>query len=143
MPYIDIPIDAAPSDLAEDAFAYIEGQIPGWLPSPANLEAILVEANAQLAGELRTLITLVPDAIFGYFGETVLGIPPYAATPATGTTSWTMIDDSGYTVPAGTVIAVTPPASTESYAFATLDDFAVANGQTIVRSISVEAVEAG
>jgi hypothetical protein len=113
MPYIDVPIDTQPTDLAEEAFAYIEGKIPGWLPAPGNLEAILVEANAQLASELRVLVSLVPDAIFAYFGESVVGIAPYEATQATGSTRWSMIDNLGYTVEAGTLIAITPPASTD------------------------------
>ena len=55
MAYIPVPIVAEPSDIAEDAFAYIEEKVPGWLPSPGNLEAWLVEALAQFAGELRDL----------------------------------------------------------------------------------------
>src|SRR5215467_8462027 len=143
MPYIDIPIDTVPTDLADDAFAYIEQQIDGWLPSPGNLDAIMVEALAQLAGELRTLIVLVPDVIFQYLGSTILGLPPYEAVPAHGLSSWTMIDAAGYTVPAGTLIAVTPPSSISAYAFSVDSDFTVAAGATQALSIPVTAVEAG
>jgi hypothetical protein len=143
MAYIDVPIDSEPTDLAEEAFDYLQEQVPGWLPSPGNLEAWLIEALAQLAGELRALAVLVPDAIFQWFGQTVLGLAPFEATAAQGVTDWTMIDDSGYTIPAGTLVSITPPGSTDAYAFQTLADAVVPAGQTVVYGVQVQAVEPG
>ena len=143
MAYIPVEIDTEPTDLAEDAFAYIEEQVPGWLPSPGNLEAWLVEALAQLAGELRTLVELVPDAIFAYYGESVLGLPPYPATQATAETTWTAIDSVGYTVDAGTLVAVEPPASTEGYGFEVVSAFTIPAGQTQKTDVLIRALEAG
>src|SRR5437763_11831510 len=110
MAYIPVPIVSEPTDVADDAFAYLEAQVPGWLPSPGNLDAWLVEALAQFAGELRDLVALVPDAVFAYYGDSVLGLPPYAPSAATGTTTWTAIDATGYIVEAGTLVAITPSA---------------------------------
>src|SRR5512132_2532567 len=118
MAYIDVPIETDPTDLAEEAFGYIEEQVPGWLPSPGNLEAWLIEALALLAGELRDLAALVPEEIFRYFGSSILDLPPYEATQATATTTWSAINTAGYTVDAGTLIAVEPPSATEAFAFA-------------------------
>lgn len=143
MAYIPVPIEVEPSDIAEDAFAYLEEQVPGWLPSPGNLEAWLIEAIAQYAGELRDLAVLVPDAIFKYYGETVLGLPAYDAVAATGTTTWTMRDSAGYHVEAGTLVAVTPPASTDATAFAVATSFTVPNGQTTATGVIVTAIEPG
>ena len=143
MAYIDVPVDTDPVDLAEDAYAYLEEQVPGWLPSPGNLEAWLIEALAQMAGELRALTALVPESIFAYYGDSVLGLPPYEATPATGLTTWTAINNAGYTIDAGTLIAVTPPASLDSYAFAVVADHVIPNGQTIASAVEVQAVEPG
>jgi hypothetical protein len=143
MAYIPVPVETEATDLAEDAFAYIEQQVPGWLPSPGNLEAWLVESLAQLAGELRDLVQLVPDAIFEYYGESILHLPPHPATQATATTRWTAIDDLGYTVDAGTLVAVEPPASTDAYAFEVVTGFAFAPGQTLVDAVTIRAVEAG
>src|SRR5215471_9068948 len=117
MGYIEVPIETEPVDLADEAFAYIEAQVDGWLPSPGNLEAWLVEALAQIAGELRSLAALVPDAIFESFGTTIMGLPPYPAVQATGTTTWTATDTAGYHVDAGTLLAITPPGGTSSFAF--------------------------
>jgi hypothetical protein len=143
MGYITVPFDTQQSDVAESAFAYIEQQVPGWLPANGNLESILVEALAQLASELLVLCSLVPDAIFQYFGESVLGLTPFAPTQATSTTTWEMIDNLGYSVEAGALIAITPPASIDSYAFAVTNGFTVAAGETVAAGVLINAVEAG
>lgn len=143
MPYIEVPIETEPVELAQEAFDYLEAQVPGWLPSPGNLEAWLIEALAQIAGELRTLAALVPDAIFVYFGESILGLPPYAATQATGSTTWTARDAAGYTVDVGTMVALTPPAATESYAFEVVVPFTIPAGETVAPAVAIRALEAG
>jgi hypothetical protein len=141
--YIDVPIDTEPVDLAEDAYSYIEEKVPGWLPSPGNLEAWLIESLSQIAAELRALCALVPASIFAYYGESVLGLPPYEATQATGSTTWTAIDAAGYTVDTGTLISITPPASLDAYAYEVVTAFTIPNGQTTASAIEVRAIEAG
>jgi hypothetical protein len=141
--YIDVPIDTSPTDLAEEAYDYLEEQVDGWLPSPANLEAWLIEALAQLAGELRALTALVPDSIFEFFGESVLGLAPYEAVAATGAVTFHAVDTAGYTIPAGTLVAITPPASTDAYAFQTIAAAPIPAGSTTVDGVSIQAVEAG
>src|SRR5215471_9721463 len=105
--YIPVPVETEPVDLAGEAFDYLQQQVPGWLPANGNLEAWLVEALAQIAGELRALVALVPVAIFGYYGASILGLPPYPAIQASASTTWTATDAAGYTVHAGTVVAIT------------------------------------
>ena len=143
MTYIPVDIEADPTDLAEAAYEYLETEVPGWLPSPGNLEAWLIEALSQMAGELRALALLVPNEIFGYYGESIANTPPFSATPATGTTTWTMVDTAGYTVDAGSLIAVSPPASLDSYAFSVQQAFTVPPGQKVQTGVLVESVEPG
>jgi hypothetical protein len=142
MPYIDVTVETEPVDLAADAFGYIEAQVPGWLPSPGNLEAWLIESLAQLAGELRVLVGLVPEDIFKFYGATIMGIPPYGAVAANATTVWTAIDTAGYTIHAGTVVAITPPASQDAFGFQVVADVVIPAGQTTV-SVQVVAIEPG
>lgn len=143
MGYIDVPVETDPVELAEEAFAYIETNVPGWLPSPANLEAWVVESLAQIASELRTLVALVPESIFRFYGESVLALPPYEAVAALGSTTWTVLDSGGYIVPAGTLVAVTPSASFDSYAFETVEQFPIPYGQTVVADVAIRAIEPG
>jgi hypothetical protein len=141
--YIPVPVETEPTDLAGEAFDYLAQQVPGWLPAEGNLEAWLIEALAQIAGELRALVALVPDAIFAYYGESILGLPPYQAVQATALTNWNTVDAAGYTVPAGTVIAVTPPASPTGYAFAVDVDVVIPAGASTATSVTCVALEAG
>jgi hypothetical protein len=141
--YIEIPIETEPVELADEAFSYIENEIAGWLPAEGNLESVLVESLAQIAAELRALAALVPDSIFAYYGSSILNLPPYPAVAATGLTSWQAIDGGGYTIPAGTLIGITPPASSDTYAFQVVSDFSIPAGSTGVGDIQVQALEPG
>src|SRR5215467_13010277 len=141
--YIPVPVDTDPVDLANEAFDYIAGKVPNWTPANGNLEAWLVESLAQIAGELRTLTALVPDSIFAYFGASILGLPPFAAVQATAVTDWTATDTAGYTVPAGTVIAVTPPASSTGHAFAVDAAFTIPAGSSTATGVVSRALQAG
>lgn len=143
MGYIDVPIEVEPVDVAEEAFSYLEEKVPTWTASPGNLEAWLIEALALTASELRELTGLVPEEIFAYFGESILGLPPYAAQQATGTTTWTAMNTAGYTIAAGTLVGIQPPGQDETYAFEVVDDTQIASGQTVAAGVTVRALEAG
>jgi hypothetical protein len=140
--YIEPPITTEPDDLAEDAFAYLEDAIPGWLPAPGNLETWLVEANAQLAGELMDVASAVPTSIFRYYGETVLGLPPNEAQSATGTTTWTANDAAGYTIEAGTLVGIAA-AGDELLPFEVQSETVIAPGATTAVGVIVVAVDPG
>jgi len=143
MAYIDVPVEAEPVDLAGEAFQYLEDKVPGWLPAEGNLESWLIESLAQIAGEERALIALVPDSIFAYFGGSIMGLPQHQAVAATGTTTWTAVDNKGYTVDAGTLIAISPPALTDAYTFQVVATFQIPSGQTTVSGVQVQAIEPG
>jgi uncharacterized phage protein gp47/JayE len=141
--YIDVSIDTEPVSLAGEAFDYLEAKVPGWLPSPGNLESWLIESLAQIAGELRTLVGLVPEDIFQFYGQTIMGLPPYGAVAATGSTTWTAIDTAGYTVTAGTLVAVRPPASSDAYGFEVVSDFTIPAGTLSMAGVQIVAVQPG
>jgi hypothetical protein len=140
--YIDPPITTEPDDLAEEAFAYLEEAIPTWLAAPGNLETWLIEANAQLAGELMDVASAVPESIFRYYGESVLGLPPYEAQSATGTTTWTANDAAGYTIEAGTLVGI-QASGDELLPFEVQDDTVIAPGATVAANVIVVAVDPG
>jgi hypothetical protein len=143
MGYITVPIDTDPTDLAGQAFDYIEGQVPGWLPSPGNLEAWLIESQAQIAGELRALAALVPDSVFEFYGASILGLPKLAAVPATALTTWEAVDAAGYVVPPGTVVALTPPSAQTGYAFAVVNPAQIPAGETTIAGVECRALQPG
>ena len=141
--YIPVPVDTTPVNLAGEAFDYLQGKIPGWQPANGNLEAWMIEALALIAGELRELTALVPDAIFGYYGASILGLPPYPAVQATAFTTWKAVDQAGYTINAGTVIAITPAASTAGYGFFVAADTVIPAGTDTLAGVECHALEPG
>jgi len=138
--YIAYPLEQDTSTLAEAAFDYIRAEIPGWEPSAGNLETILIEALAQQASELAEVASTVPDAIFRYFGQSLLQVAQKDAVAASAYATWVMVDTDGYTVPAGTQVAL------GDVAFETVDEFTVAGGgttQTLVEMVAIEPGEGG
>jgi hypothetical protein len=128
--YLAPPIETDPDILAEECFNFLQTEYPGWLPNEGNFEVWLIEALSRLIAELRDITSLVPTAIFKYFGMTLMGIVPIEATPATGYTTWTMVDDSGYTIPAGTQVVMLDNAGNE-HPFVTSVDVIVPTGNTV------------
>jgi hypothetical protein len=140
--YIVFPIETEPVDLLQEIYDYLRGRIPGWQPANGSLDVWLAEAFAEIAADIRDLAQDVPPAIFRYFGATIAGVEPQDAVSATVDTTWTMKDDSGYTVPAGTEVAVRD-ASGNLQTFETLADFVVAPGSTTATPVTVVAVIPG
>jgi hypothetical protein len=139
--FIDVPITTDPEVLAQLAFDYLQANIPDWVPNDANLETILIEASALMAAEARDVASTVPTEIFRYFGELV-GILPQEATRATSTTEWTMIDNQGYTIPAGTQIGIRT-AGDVLIPFEVMEDVVILPGATIASNVEILATETG
>lgn len=126
--YIDVPVVTDPDTLAQDAYDFIQAQIPGWVPNAGNLDTWVIEAIARMAAETSTVASSVPASIFRYFGQLV-GITPINATPASTTATFTTVDTAGYTIPAGTVVAIAG-ADGSSVPFVLTADLVIPNGQS-------------
>lgn len=96
----------------------------------------MLEAVARIGSEVAVTAGVVPLTIFQYFGESVLGVTPDDATPATGTVTFTMIDTAGYTIDAGTQLDI------DGVGFTTDIDLVVAPGN-LTGSIAVSAIDTG
>lgn len=136
--YIVPPIETDPDTLAAEALDYLETKIPGFSATPPSPEGYLVEANARLAAENRDLASDVTTAIFRRFGQLV-GVRPIEAVAATALSTWTMIDDAGYTIPAGTAVGIAA-AGDELITFLVQDDVVVAAGDTVTGAGAVALV---
>lgn len=102
--YLALPIDVDPDVLLADELDTLAATFPGWTAREGHLEVALLEAFSRLAAQTAMVAAQVPPAIFAYIGG-LGGVPPLAGAPATCTSTWTMVDTAGYTVPAGTVVA--------------------------------------
>lgn len=139
--YITIPIETDPDQLAQDAYDFIRIQWPDWEPSDAQFDTWLIQAIARMAAETRDVASLVPEAIFRWFGANILQLPPVAAAPAHGVTTWFAVDDQGYTIPAGTVITMNASGD-NAIAFTTVGDEVIAPNE-VSTDIAIVATEPG
>jgi hypothetical protein len=113
MPYIPFPITTNPDELVEDAFAYLEFNVPGWVPAEGNLDVWVLEACARMASTTRDIAADVPDSIFQRFGTDLMGLPYNQAAPARAAATFTVVNPSGFTLPAGLAVAATDSAGIE------------------------------
>lgn len=142
--YIGVEVETDPTALEEQAYEALQEVVPGWEPNPGAAETWIIQATARMSSEIRDIASQVPTTIFRYFGETILLLSPNDATFAIVDTTWTMKDDLGYTVPAGTLAGLRTAGDT-LVAFETLVDFVVPPGdtETPAGSVMMQATEAG
>lgn len=139
--YIEIPIETDPEVLASEAFDLLQARFPGWVPNDGNIETVMVEANAKMTAEARDVVSAVPTDIFIYFGKLV-NILYQAATPATSTTDWTMINNAGYTIPENTQLGIRT-AGDVLVPFLTSQEVVVAPGSTLADDVPIYAAVPG
>lgn len=142
--YLDVPIETDPDTLADGAFSYIQTFFPGWVPNAGNLETILVEAMAQMVAEARTVASAVPTSIYRYFGGNIVGLLPLEDAPAYAQSTWTAINNSGYTIEAGTFVGLRS-AGDVLVPFEVLSDVVIPPGSTATAAgaVTLKAVEPG
>jgi hypothetical protein len=111
----------------EQAFAFLELNIPGWSASEGQLDVWMVEAFSSEAADIGTLSTEVPKAIFRYFGTSLFGITSVEASTAMVNTTWHVLDTVGHTITAGTQFGIRDSTG-ELHAFTVLTDVAIPPG---------------
>jgi hypothetical protein len=142
--YISVPVETDPEVYEQDSYDYLKAQVAEYEPHDGNLEVWLIKAFARIASEIGDLASQVPATIFRYYGAQVMGIPPQDATFASSSSTWTMKDDLGYTIPAGTLVGFRNTGD-ELVGFQTLADVTVPPGSTSTAAgeVLIEATEAG
>jgi hypothetical protein len=140
--YLDIPFESDPDALAQVAIDYLQAVIPNWVPAEGNLDMMFIRSISHIAAEVQDISSAVPTTIFRYYGANVINIPPQEAVAAQGLTTWTMRDTAGYTIPAGTLIALLADGSTQ-IGFQVLNDAVVAPGSLAISAVPIEAVVPG
>lgn len=136
--YIGVEVEDDPDVLTDAALGALAESLPEFVAREAHLEVQLLEVVSRLNSETRYLFNLVPDSIFRYFGESLLGVLPVEGSPATASTTWTMIDDSGYTIVAGTQVGYRV-AGDELIVFKVVADYVVPGGSLSITDVLIEA----
>jgi len=142
--YISVPFDTDPETLIDDTVAYLQSKVEDWEPADGNLDYWIIQAIASEAAELRDVASSVPETIYRTFGAELMGIVPTEEAFATGHTTWTVIDNKGYTIPDGTQVAIRDATGT-MVPFSTFGDTIIAPGSTSTAAgaVLIEALEGG
>lgn len=137
--YIEPPIVTDPDDLAQLSFDAIQEIYSGYVPSPGNPEVIAIEANSRSGAEAATVASQLLTSAYRVFGQKLIRLPPLDATAATVQSTWTMIDDAGHRIPAGTLVNI-PASGDTSVTFQTVADVTVMAGSTATDAGAVTLV---
>jgi hypothetical protein len=127
--YITFRVSKDPEELIALAFDYMRSNISGWEPAEGNLDVWMLEAFGSLSAEVAEIASLVPAAIFRYYGNTLMGLPPADATAASITSTWVAKDNAGYVVEAGTLVGITNLTG-DTVPFEVMADVTIPSGQT-------------
>jgi uncharacterized phage protein gp47/JayE len=133
--FVRLPIETTPQTMLEEWAAEMEALIEGWDPALAEYETIQAQA---------TIYRIVFPAIFNEWGRTIVNVVPQEATRATVTSTWTVQDESGYTIKAGTQVDIARSGD-ERIGFLVTEDIEVPAGKTVTEAgeVVLEAVEPG
>jgi uncharacterized phage protein gp47/JayE len=140
--YIELPLVDDPDALLEIGIEYIENAIDGFVARPGNVETVLLEANAQISGEVVQQAALVAPVVFAYAGQSLFGIAPYDALPAAATATFTFAPDTPAVMVAEQSMISVPHPSGTAVVFTTDDDIVAPQGGGDV-VVGVTALESG
>lgn len=129
-----------PTAIEDQIYEELQEQFPDWEPADGNLETWIIKALAFRLSELFESTTDVADEIFAAYGS-LRNIERFAAEVATGTATFTAVNDEGYTIDAGLEIAV-PRTGNDLVAFEVVDEATVAVGETTAE-VAIQAIETG
>ena len=125
---------------AEEAITEaIQERFPDWIPAEGNLEVWQNRAIARILANLSSLASRMGEEALRGWGETMEGVAPIAASPATADSTWTFGDTDGHTISPGTQVTVARTA-TESYAFEVANEVVVAPGSAATAAGAVQLV---
>lgn len=135
--FVEVEFDVDSQTLADDAIERLQDEWDDWEPNDGDLEIVQIETLAPMAAAVAETASTVPSAIFRGYGTKILGVPYAVGNPATTTVTLQFVDDTEYTVPAGSELEI------DGYAFSLGDDAIKPAGTTSLGGILVSANEGG
>jgi hypothetical protein len=139
--YVDLTVfDLQPAEIYDLAIDYAQTALPEWTPVTGSIEDALLQASSNMTGQLLGAINRLPaGAIEGLLS--LFGITRNSGTAANGTVVITFIDDTGYTLAAGTRFGYLDTSGADSilYIFETSETVSVNVGQTQI-SVPIQGI---
>jgi hypothetical protein len=112
-----------------------------WTPSEGDPLLWLAKAVAREGAAIFDQASTTEEGMFKRFGEAILSIPPVQAAPASVESTWTMVDNKGHEVPAGTQVLVEESGETK-VGFITVGTTVIPPGATTA-TIVLQAIKPG
>lgn len=127
-PYVDLRIyDLDPVDVFVNAKLQLQSDLPEWVPRESNVETVLLEALSLQVAENIFAVNRLPGAVVEVLLR-LFGIERFIGTPPIVNIRFTMIGNSGYTIPAGTTARLTLPGELDPIVFTTNIELNIALG---------------
>ena len=120
--------DKDPQDIVDAALVTLQSRLPEWTPSETNLELALIEAMALEVAESIYAINRLPEVMVEVL-LTLYGITRDSGSAPTVDVTFTMADDAGYVIPAGTEVSI-PISDEENLSFFTDESLTIPEGET-------------
>lgn len=126
-PYVDLTLyDKDPQDLYDNAVASLATNLPEWRPREGNTEVLLLETLALMLSEGIFATNRLPSAITEILAK-LFGITRDAGAPPVANLEFTMINNTGNTIPAGTRVRLDLQ-NTSAIIFSTDVELVIPNG---------------
>lgn len=135
-----LPEVSDPNQIEEQIFEELQVRFPEWEAAEGNLEVWMVRALSVRIAELYETAVDVADEIFTTYGR-LRGIFRYEPAQAVADSTWTMVDDAGYTIQAGTEVSIARSGN-DFVTFEVVDDVVIDPGDT-TGTVSLIATEPG
>lgn len=129
------------SQLRQEAIELLEAKFPGWSASRADMLRWLIEGDAAIDAEVFTQMAKLEQAAFQRFGEAMAGVPRIQAAFSTVESIWTVVDELGHEIEAGTQVGI-PWSEGKPIGFETVGDVVIPPGSTKA-TILLKAIEPG
>lgn len=128
--YIDLTVyDLDQQDVFEKAETELLTNLPDWTPREGNIEVLLLEAMAGQMAEGIFAINRLPSGIMEALLQ-LYGIDRDTGSPPIANLTFTMVNTSGSTIPAGTEVELTLSGGLEPVIFTTNIDLVIAPGNS-------------
>lgn len=143
MAYIVLPVTRNSVDAELEMIERIQQAFPTWQARDADLATILMRAAAVIYTDAATLATQMGEEAFRFFGRSLAGIPPVDDAAAIGQVTITVVDTSGYTIPAGVQISGRTPTG-DTVSFATIAPLTIVPASdTVVADVEAQIAGTG
>lgn len=140
MTFVRLDVEVDPRALQAQKITSLVNQ--GIALDRAGLVEAIALSDALQEHVTRLSVIDMGDRALGAFGTKLAGVARVDPAAATAESTWTMVDNAGYTIPAGTVVTY-PVSGSERIPFVLADSLTIDPGDTTATGIEIRAVQEG